>query len=185
MNPVMKLGSKPWGWVLGLLGVALVGCGADVLTASTPLPPLITSSDIPSVVNRNGFLELGVSVSVPGRIPAELAFQVSWSGIEVQTLSAAQVNCVSGEVSLYNPLPHSPSPELGARLLPAQLAGLRPVGSKCCGDRDGAAQGSLRSPYPCPALRKRCGSRSHKHCVAVGSSMRCRRHSTSAQALNG
>jgi hypothetical protein len=43
-------------------------------------------------------LELGVSVSVPGRIPAELAFQVSWSGIEVQTLSAAQVNCVSGEV---------------------------------------------------------------------------------------
>jgi hypothetical protein len=99
MNPVMKLGSKPWGWVLGLLGVALVGCGADALTASTPLPPLITSSDIPSVVHRNGFLELGVSVSVPGRIPAELAFQVSWSGIEVQTLSAAQVNCVSGEVS--------------------------------------------------------------------------------------
>ncbi|MGY2974699.1 hypothetical protein ACVWYZ_000613 [Thermostichus sp. MS-CIW-37] len=99
MNPVMKLGSKPWGWVLGLLGVALVGCGADALTASTPPPPLITSSDIPSVVHRNGFLELGVSVSVPGRIPAELAFQVSWSGIEVQTLSAAQVNCVSGEVS--------------------------------------------------------------------------------------
>ncbi len=95
----MKPGSKPWGLMLGLLGVTLAGCGTDALTANTPLPPLITSSDIPSVVSRNGFLDLGVSVSVPGRIPAEMAFQVSWSGIEVQTLSAAQVNCVSGEVS--------------------------------------------------------------------------------------
>ncbi len=95
----MKPGSKPWGLMLGLLGVTLAGCGTDALTANTPLPPLITSSDIPAAVSRNGFLELGVSVSVPGRIPAEMAFQVSWSGIEVQTLSAAQVNCVSGEVS--------------------------------------------------------------------------------------
>ncbi|MFS8854580.1 hypothetical protein NW851_08185 [Synechococcus sp. H55.7] len=95
----MKLGSKPWLLLLGLLGTTLASCGADAITANTPLPPLITSSDIPSVVSRGGFLELGVSVSVPGRIPAELAFQVSWSGIEVQTLSAAQVNCVSGEVS--------------------------------------------------------------------------------------
>ncbi len=95
----MKPGSKPWGLMLGLMGVTLASCGADPLTVSTPLPPLITSSDIPSVVSRNGFLDLGVSVSVPGRIPAEMAFQVSWSGIEVQTLSAAQVNCVSGEVS--------------------------------------------------------------------------------------
>ncbi|MFQ3584381.1 hypothetical protein [Thermostichus vulcanus] len=95
----MQPGSKPWGLMLSLLGWALTSCGADSLTANTPLPPLITSSDIPSAVSRNGFLELGVSVSVPGRIPAELAFQVSWSGIEVQTLSAAQVNCVSGEVS--------------------------------------------------------------------------------------
>ncbi len=95
----MKPGSKPWGLMLGLLGVTLAGCGTDALTANTPLPPLITSSDIPSAVSRNGFLDLGVSVSVPGRIPAEMAFQVSWSGIEVQTLSAAQVNCVSGEVS--------------------------------------------------------------------------------------
>lgn len=85
--------------MVGLLGLALASCGADSLTASTPLPPLITSSDIPSVVSRNGVLELGVSVSVPGRIPAELAFQVSWSGIQVQTLSAAQVNCVAGAVS--------------------------------------------------------------------------------------
>jgi hypothetical protein len=95
----MKPGSKPWGLILGLLGLTLAGCGTDALTANTPLPPLITSSDIPSAVSRNGFLDLGVSVSVPGRIPAEMAFQVSWSGIEVQTLSAAQVNCVSGEVS--------------------------------------------------------------------------------------
>ncbi|MEN9203574.1 MAG: hypothetical protein Q6K80_02695 [Thermostichus sp. DG_1_6_bins_120] len=95
----MKPGSKPSGVLLGLLGLALTGCGADALTASTPLPPLITSSDIPAAVSRNGFLELAVSVAVPGRIPAEMAFQVSWSGIAVQTLSAAQVNCLSGEVS--------------------------------------------------------------------------------------
>lgn len=38
-------------------------------------------------------------MSVPGRIPAELAFQVTWSGIAAQTLSAAEVNCISGEVS--------------------------------------------------------------------------------------
>ncbi|MCF2972592.1 hypothetical protein L1047_15460 [Synechococcus sp. Nb3U1] len=44
-------------------------------------------------------MELGISVSVPGRIPAELAFQVTWSGIAAQTLSAAEVNCISGEVS--------------------------------------------------------------------------------------
>ena len=96
---MIKLGSRPWELTLALLSVALVSCGADALTASTPLPPLITSSDIPAAVSRGGFLEVGVSVSVPGRLPAELAFQVSWSGIEVQTLSAAQVNCVSGEVS--------------------------------------------------------------------------------------
>ncbi len=96
---MVKLGSRPWGLTLALLGGALVGCSTNALTASTPLPPLITSSDIPATVSRSGFLEVGVSVSVPGRLPAELAFQVSWSGIEVQTLSAAQVNCVSGEVA--------------------------------------------------------------------------------------
>ncbi len=95
----IKRGSHPWRGLLALLGWVLTGCGSDALTASTPLPPFITSSDIPSVVSRNGSLDLGVSVSVPGRIPAEMAFQVSWSGIEVQTLSAAQVNCVPGEVS--------------------------------------------------------------------------------------
>lgn len=95
----MKPGSKSWGLMLSLVGLALTSCGADALTASTPLPPLITSSDIPSAVSRNGFLELRISVSVPGRIPAELAFQVSWSGITAQTLSAAEANCISGEVS--------------------------------------------------------------------------------------
>ncbi|MEN9262054.1 MAG: hypothetical protein Q6L60_13935 [Thermostichus sp. HHBFW_bins_43] len=95
----MKPGSKAWGYLLALLGLGLTGCGADALTATTPLPPLITSSDIPPTVSRTGVLEIGVSVSVPGRIPAELAFQVTWSGIAAQTLSAAEVNCISGEVS--------------------------------------------------------------------------------------
>jgi hypothetical protein len=93
------VGSKLWQLTLALLGVAVGGCSSAALAPSTPLPPLILSSDIPSVISRSGFLEVGVVVSVPGRLPAELAFQLSWSGIEVQTLSAAQVNCVAGEVS--------------------------------------------------------------------------------------
>ncbi|MDX2272611.1 MAG: hypothetical protein NW237_11795 [Cyanobacteriota bacterium] len=93
-----RWGSLSGALVLTVAGLGLGGCGSEGDTAVST-PPLITSLEIPASVNQGQAFPLAFSVTVPGGLPTSNAFQLSWGGFQVQTLSANQAGCGAGATS--------------------------------------------------------------------------------------
>lgn len=88
--------------MLSLIGLGtlslLSSCGEESGT-TTSVPPLITNATIPDTIDNDESFPVALSVTVPGGLPSGTAFQLKWSNLVVQNITANQITCGIGATS--------------------------------------------------------------------------------------